>query len=60
MPELLTAEDVAKILGYNVQTIQRYTRQRKIDTVVIGRNRKYTREAIDKFIREHTLEAKEK
>jgi predicted site-specific integrase-resolvase len=39
MPELLTAEDVAKILGYNVQTIQRYTRQRKIDTVVIAKEK---------------------
>ena len=58
--ELLTAPQVAKILGYNTQTIQRYTRQRKIDVVVIGRNRKYTREAIDKFIREHTLPAKDK
>jgi excisionase family DNA binding protein len=59
-PELLTAPQVAKILGYNVQTIQRYTRQRKIDVVVIGRNRKYTREAVDKFIKEHTLEAQKK
>jgi excisionase family DNA binding protein len=57
--ELMTAPEVAKILGYNTQTIQRYTRQRKIDVVVIGRNRKYTREAIDKFIQEHTLPAKE-
>ena len=59
VPKLLTAPEVAKILGYNTQTIQRYTRQRKIDTVIIGRNRKYTREAVDKFIKEHTLEAKE-
>ena len=58
--ELLTAPQVAKILGYNTQTIQRYTRQRKIDVIVIGRNRKYTREAIDKFLKEHTLPAKEK
>jgi excisionase family DNA binding protein len=58
VPKLLTAPEVAKILGYNTQTIQRYTRQRKIDTVIIGRNRKYTREAVDKFIKEHTLEAK--
>jgi excisionase family DNA binding protein len=57
--ELLTAPQVAKILGYNVQTIQRYTRQRKIDVVILGRNRKYTREAIDKFIKDHTLPAKE-
>lgn len=57
-PELLTAPQVAKVLGYNTQTIQRYTRQRKIDVVVIGRNRKYTREAIDKFIKENTLPSK--
>jgi excisionase family DNA binding protein len=59
VPKLLTAPEVAKILGYNTQTIQRYTRQRKIDAVIIGRNRKYTREAVDKFIKEHTLPAKE-
>lgn len=58
-PELMTAPQVAKILGYNTQTIQRYTRQRKIDVVVIGRNRKYTKEAVDKFIREHTLPSKD-
>lgn len=58
-PILLTAPEVAKMLGYNTQTIQRYTRQRKIDSVIIGRNRKYTKEAVDKFIKDHTLPAKE-
>ena len=56
--DLMTAEDVAKILGYNAATVRRFTRQRKIDVVIIGRNRKYTHEAVDKYIKEHTLEAK--
>jgi len=56
--ELLTAEDVAKQLGYNAATIRRFTRQRKLDVVIIGRNHKYTQESVDKFIKEHTLPAK--
>lgn len=58
---LLTAEQVTHKLGFtNINTIWRLARARKIDIVVIGRRRMFTQEAVDKFIREHTLEAKEK
>ena len=57
--KLLTAADVTRILGYkNVNTVWRLVRARKIDTVVLGQRRKFTQEAVDKFIKEHTLEAK--
>jgi len=52
---LLTSDEVAKILGFNAATIRRFTRDGKIDTIVIGKARRYTQEAVDKFIREHTL-----
>jgi predicted DNA-binding transcriptional regulator AlpA len=56
--EFLNAKQVADLLGYKEATIHRYTRQRKIDVIIIGRNHKYTREAVDKFITEHTLPSK--
>jgi predicted SAM-dependent methyltransferase len=57
--KLLTAADVTRILGYkNVNTVWRLVRARKIDTIVLGQRRKFTQEAVDKFIKEHTLEAK--
>jgi hypothetical protein len=60
MVELLTAEDVMKQLGYkNVTTVWRLARARKIDTIILGNHRKFTQEAVDKFIKEHTLPAKE-
>jgi excisionase family DNA binding protein len=58
--KLLTAAEVTRLLGYkNVNTIWRLVRARKIDVVVLGARRKFTQEAVDKFIKEHTLPAKE-
>jgi excisionase family DNA binding protein len=61
MGEFLTAEEVAKRLGYaNVESVYRIVRKREIDTIVLGRRMlRFTPEAVEKFIREHTLPAKE-
>jgi excisionase family DNA binding protein len=58
--ELLTAEQVAEQLKCKKTTVWIYAKQRKIDVIVMGTRRLFTQEAIDKFIREHTLPAKEK
>jgi excisionase family DNA binding protein len=57
--ELLDAEQVAQQLHCKRTTVWIYAKQGKIDVVVMGNRRKFTQEAIDKFIREHTLPAKE-
>jgi excisionase family DNA binding protein len=58
--KLLTAADVTRLLGYkNVNTVWRLLRARKIDTIILGNRRKFTKEAVDKYIKDHTLPAKE-
>ena len=59
MEELLTAKQVADYLGWKLITIYRLTRSRKLDVIIIGKEYRYTKSAIDKFIKEHTLPAKE-
>jgi hypothetical protein len=58
--ELLTAEQVMKQLGFKTPTtVRKLALERKIDVIIIGRNRRmFTQEAVDKFIKDHTLEAK--
>ena len=59
MSGFLTAGEVAEKLGLKRDTIYLMARQRRIEVVVIGNKRKFTQEAVDKFIKEHTLPAKE-
>jgi excisionase family DNA binding protein len=54
--KLLTADEVAEMLGFtNRLTIWRLARAHKIDTVFLGHRMKFTREAVDKFIRDNTI-----
>jgi len=59
MDELFTAQQVADYLGFKLITIYRLTRNRKIDVVLLGKEYRYTKSAIDKFITSHTFPAKE-
>lgn len=60
MPEdFLTAEQVAKMIGCKPDYVWKLARQRQIDVLVIGRRiRRFTPEAVNKFIQNHTLSAK--
>ena len=56
--ELLTAKEVAKQLRVTDIYVYDLINTRKIDAILVGRKRYITQEAVDKFIKEHTLEAK--
>lgn len=56
--ELLTAKDVAKQLKVTDIYIYDLVNARKIDVILVGKKRYFTQEMIDKFIHDHTLEAK--
>jgi hypothetical protein len=56
---LLDAQQVADQLHCKKTTVWIYANQRKIDVIIMGRKRFFTQEAVDKFIKEHTLPAKE-
>lgn len=61
--EFLTSEQVAKQLCCSSLTVLRLARDRKIDVVLLPgykQKRFFTQEAIDKYIKEHTLIAKPK
>ena len=61
MPDqLLTAEEVAKMLGFNIDYVWKLARNRELDVVIVGRKiRRFTPDAVKKFIDNHTLPAKE-
>lgn len=59
LKELMTAKEVADYFGWQLITIYRLTRKRKLDVVILGKEYRYTKESIEKFIKEHTLPAKE-
>jgi excisionase family DNA binding protein len=48
---LLTAEDVAELLGVTVAWVYAQSRVGRIPTVNLGRYRRYRREAIEAWIR---------
>ncbi len=48
---LLTAEDVAELLGVTVAWVYAQSRRGRIPTVNLGRYRRYRREAIEAWIR---------
>jgi excisionase family DNA binding protein len=52
---LLTAKDVAEMIGYGVPWVLEQTRKKRIPHVRIGRYPRYRREAIEQWVmdREH-------
>lgn len=59
LKELMTAQEVADYFGWKIITIYRLTRKRKLDVVLLGKEYRYTKEAVEKFIQSRTLPAKE-
>jgi len=53
---LLTAEQVAAIIGMTPAWVYAQSRSGQIPTVNLGRYRRYRREAIDEWLRELELE----
>jgi excisionase family DNA binding protein len=49
---LLTAHDVAELLGVPASWVYEQSRRGRIPTVTLGRYRRYRREAIDEWVRE--------
>ncbi len=50
--ELLTAEEVAQLLGMSVEWVWAQTRGGHIPSISLGRYRRYRREAIDQWLRD--------
>jgi len=57
MTELLTAQEVRKILRLGKNTIYDLARARKIEYVRVGSKLLFPKEAVEKFIRDHTVPA---
>jgi excisionase family DNA binding protein len=57
--ELLNAQQVADQLRCKKTTVWIYAKERKIEVIVMGQHRWFTQEAVDKFIKEHTLPTRE-
>ena len=55
--DLLTADQVAVLLGVSTKWVYEQSRQGRIPTVTLGRYRRYRREAIEAWVR--SLEAGE-
>lgn len=47
---LMTAEEVARLLGVNVAWVYAQSRRRRIPTVTLGRYRRYRRSAIERWV----------
>lgn len=50
--QLLTAEEVAEMLGMTVQWVWDQSRKGTIPTITLGRKKRYRREAIEQWLRE--------
>lgn len=50
--ELLTADEVAAILGVNKSWVWRHARQGTIPVLQLGRYKRFRRESINQFIRD--------
>jgi excisionase family DNA binding protein len=53
---LLNVEEAAEFLGLQVDTIYRKARLREIPSVKVGRALRFDVEALDRFIKVHTVE----
>ena len=58
--ELLDSRAVAVLLKCNRATVYNLAKARLLEVIVMGGRRWFTQEAVDKFIKEHTLPTKEK
>jgi len=54
----MDSREVAKQLKCNRATVYNLAKARQLDVIIMGGRRWFTQEAVDKFIKEHTLEAK--
>jgi excisionase family DNA binding protein len=50
MTEYLTVQEIAKMLKVHEQTVFRWIREGKLESVKIGSNLRITREQLDEFI----------
>ena len=57
-PELFDSVAVAKMLHCTRVNVYNLAKARKLEVIIMGRKRWFTQEAVDKFIKDHTLEAK--
>lgn len=57
--ELLDAQQVADQLHCKKTTVWIYAKQGKIDVIIIGRQKWFTQEAVNKFILTHTFTTEE-
>jgi excisionase family DNA binding protein len=55
MSDFLSADEVAAKLDIKRDTVYKFARTGRIDVIVIGNKRKFTQEAVDKFLKEHTV-----
>jgi excisionase family DNA binding protein len=57
MERLLTAHEVAEILGVHVNYVWAEAKAGRIPSISIGRNRRFRREDIERWIEENTRRA---
>lgn len=56
LPRLMNAEQVADLLGMDVEWVWKMSRRGEIPTITLGRSRRYRRDAILRWLEE--IEAK--
>jgi excisionase family DNA binding protein len=52
VPRLMNAEQVAELLGMDVEWVWKMSRRGQIPTITLGRSRRYRREAILRWLEE--------
>ena len=58
MEELITAEELMRILKFtNIISVYRLVRAKKIEHLVIGREYRFTKEAVEKYLNLRTVSA---
>ncbi len=56
---LITTSDVAKLLNLNIQTVYRFAKAGKLPSIKIGGALRFDREAIDKWLADHTTPSRQ-
>lgn len=56
MNQLLTCEDIAKIIGRTPRTIQRWARDRTVPHIRIGRTIRFTQDQVDEILAAYSVE----
>jgi excisionase family DNA binding protein len=52
VPRLMTAEQVAELLGMDIEWVWKMSRRGEIPTITLGRSRRYRRDAILRWLEE--------